>query len=149
MKLSLLFCYLLYFTLFASVILKYPASAFDKEKSYTTKGEGLPIIEPQPPLISSPEELSEFRDINKIEFLWRNVPTVAGYHIILAKDRTFKNIIHENSRVAGTSYTIENLDFGTYFFKVSSVSSNGAEGPFSDTLTFIIIPPPPTEIPRR
>lgn len=116
------------------------------EKLYIEKGNEPQRAKLQPPLILSPHETSEFRDIHKIKFIWREVPAAVGYHVILARDRRFKNIIHENANVANTSYTIENLDYGTYFFKISSISSNGTEGPFSDTLTFIIVPPPPVNV---
>lgn len=113
-----------------------------KQKLLTGESDKL-----QPPLILSPEGRSEFRDTTKITFIWREVPNVAAYHFILARDRTFKNIIHENAKVTGTSYTVENLDYGTYFLKIGSLSSDGTEEAFSDILTFVIVPPPPSKIP--
>ena len=98
----------------------------------------------QPPLIIAPEERAEFRGMSSIAFIWQKVGAAAGYHIILARDRRFKRIIHENTRVTGTFYTIDKLDFGTYFFKISSVAEDGDEGPFSATFTFIIVPQPPS-----
>ena len=100
----------------------------------------------QPPLIITPPERAEFRNINDIEFNWNKVPGAAKYHVILARDRTFKQIVYENTNVAETSVTIMYLDYGPHFFKISSIAQDGSEGPFSDTLTFIITPPPPVKI---
>jgi len=101
----------------------------------------------QPPVILSPVERSEFRDTFQIQCTWSEVPDAARYHVVLAKDRRFENIIHENTDVTDTSYTIGNLDYGSYFLKVSSIASDNAESPFSDILTFIIVPSPPVNIP--
>jgi hypothetical protein len=98
-------------------------------------------------VILSPRERSEFRDVNKITFLWRRVPHAARYHVILAKDRTFTSVVQEDQNVTIPSYTIEGLNYGTYFFKVRSRLSNNAEGPSSETLSFIIVPPQPSTEP--
>jgi len=126
-----------------------PASSEEvtqKENLNMEKGNKPQSAKLQPPLILSPGERSELRDISKIKFIWREVPVAARYHVILARDRSFKNIIIENSNVADTSHAVENLDYGTYFFKISSISSDGTEGPFSDILTFVIVPPPPVHV---
>jgi len=95
----------------------------------------------QKPLILSPPEIAEFRGESTIAFTWRDVPSAAKYHVVLSKDRRFRKTVYENAGIAGTSVTIDNLDYGTYFFKVSAVSGEGSDGPYSDTLTFIIAPP--------
>jgi len=100
----------------------------------------------QAPYIILPEEISEFRDIHDTEVKWSQVPRVANYHLILARDRAFKYIFYENTLVPGTSIQIRNLDYGTYYIKVCAVSKDGKEGPFSDTRPFIIVPPPPRNI---
>lgn len=103
----------------------------------------------QPPAITSPAELTEFRDIFDINFTWTGVPHAAGYHIILARDRTFKYIIFDNAKVTGTSLWIRKLDYGTYFLKISAISTDGYEGPFSDILSFVIVPHPLSETSGR
>ena len=95
------------------------------------------------PYIILPEEISEFRDIHDIEAKWTQVPRATVYHVILARDRTFKYIFYENNQVPYTSLQIGNLDYGTYYIKVCGVSKEGEEGPFSDVRPFIIVPPPP------
>jgi len=95
-------------------------------------------------VILSPRERSEFRNANKVTFLWRIVPQAVSYHVILAKDRAFTSVIQEDKNVTIPSYTIEGLNYGTYFFKVRSRLPNNAEGPSSETLSFIIVPPQPS-----
>jgi hypothetical protein len=103
----------------------------------------------QAPSIILPEEISEFRDIHDTEVRWSKVPRAAVYHVILARDRIFKDIFYENTQVPDTSLHIRNLDYGTYYIKVRAVSKEGKEGPFSDTRPFIIVPPTPRNFPVR
>lgn len=103
--------------------------------------------EPQPPEIFSPAEREEFRNITRMTFEWKKAANVAGYHLILAKDRKFKQIIHENAHITTSTYTIGDLETGTYFFKISSLGQDGFDGPFSETRTFLIVPPPPSGTP--
>jgi hypothetical protein len=103
----------------------------------------------QAPYIIFPEEISEFRDIHDTEVKWSQVPRAAVYHLILARDSTFKYIFYENTQVPDTSLKIRNLDYGTYYIKVRAISKDGKEGPFSDTRRFIIVPPTPRSFPVR
>jgi len=95
------------------------------------------------PVVISPKEISEFRGVSEIEFKWTDIAGASQYHVTLAKDRKFKHVVHDNPNVTGTSYRISDLDFGTYFFRVSPSAEDSSEGPFSNTLSFIIVPPPP------
>ena len=97
----------------------------------------------EPPIISSPEEIAEYRDIYDVRVIWSSVPRGSVYHVVLARDRTFHYSIYDNPNVANTTLTFWNLDYGTYFLKVSAISKDGAEGPFSETVSFIVVPPVP------
>lgn len=103
-----------------------------------------PQVNPEAPLVLSPHDISEFRGVNEVEFIWLKMPGTATYHIVLAKDRRFRHIVHENSNVTDTSYVIGNLDLGTYFFRVSP--AGGTQGNFSETLSLIVVPPPPVKV---
>jgi hypothetical protein len=96
-----------------------------------------------PPRILTPEEIAEYRDIYDIRATWTTVPRGAGYHVILSRDRTYKHIIYDNPNVTNTALMFWNLDYGTYFLKISAIAKDGAEGPFSDTVSFIVVPPVP------
>lgn len=119
----------------------------DDEKLFIEKGNELKQEETGPLVIFYPRERTEFRNVNEITFLWREIPRAARYHVILAKDRNFTDIIHENSNVTRNSYAIEGLNYGTYFFRVLSRLSDNTQGPSSDTLSFIIGPPKPSKLP--
>jgi hypothetical protein len=96
-----------------------------------------------PPVILSPEDIAEFRDIYEVRVAWSSVPRGSAYHVVLARDRMFHHIIYDNPNAANTALTIWNLDYGTYFLKVGAISKDGAEGPFSETVSFIVVPPVP------
>lgn len=125
------------------VVAAYPMPAPEMEKvNGITKGQL------QPPAIFSPSERSEIRGIFKMSFSWGDVPGAAGYHIVVSRDRRFEKIIYENSNVPDSACIVDNLGYGTYFYKISSVAPDGSEGPASDVRTFIIVPPPPPRGPE-
>ena len=95
-------------------------------------------------IVLAPRDRTEFRNVDKITFSWLSVPHAAEYHVMLAKDRDLKNIISEATLVRSTSYTIEGLDYGIYFYKIRSRLSDNSEGPSSETLSFVIAPPQPS-----
>jgi hypothetical protein len=101
------------------------------------------------PVILLPKDISEFRGVYTIAFKWLQVPHAAGYHFLLANDRTFKCIVHEETNIPGDSLVVHNLGSGTYYAKVSAFAKNGREGPFSEMVSFIISPPPPEITPVR
>ncbi len=101
----------------------------------------------QPPSVLSPADRAEIIGVFKVLFSWKEASGAEGYHFVLARDRRFKKIVYEDRRTPGTSCTVDNLDYGTYFFKISSVAADGSEGPFSEALTFVVVPPPPAKAP--
>lgn len=98
-----------------------------------------------PPMIVAPAEIAELRGVNQVTFRWSGVNGAADYHLVIARDRRFKNIV-ENTHISGNSYTLGNTNYGTYFVKISSVSAAHSEGPFSKRRSFIIVPPPPAGV---
>jgi hypothetical protein len=98
-----------------------------------------------PPRIIAPAEIAELRGVDHVTFTWQGVQGATGYHLVLARDRRFKHIVSENTHVSATSYTVGDLNYGTYFLRISSVSTGG-EGPFSQRLSFIVVPPPPAGV---
>jgi len=96
----------------------------------------------EPPLITAPKEITELRNIFDVDIMWHGVSQAAQYHVVLARDRRFKHIVFEDARVSGTSVRIRELDYGTYFLKINTLSKEGVEGPFSDVRSFIIVPHP-------
>ena len=89
------------------------------------------------PVVIAPREAAEIRNESSVKFEWSAVPGASQYNVQLSSDRRFRQIIYEDKAVNGVSCTIDRLDFGTYFFRVSA-----AAGEYSSTLTFIITPHP-------
>ena len=146
MKLLNKFFYMLCLLLCADMLTVPQLFAIDQNAIISSQGNGPSTAKEtgslQPPFIIAPEEISEIRDVFDIDPVWRSVQLAAGYHVIIARDRAFKNIIFDNAKITDTSLRIRNLDFGTHFLKISTVSRNGKEGPFSDMRSFMIVPHP-------
>lgn len=143
MKLSSLFIHLIGVTICLSVSMPLALHAEgqnpDHAKSDRAKKESAIVL--------SPMDISEFRGVNSVEFIWLRIPGAARYHIVLARDRRFKRIVHENAGVTDTSYIVGELDFGTYFFRVNAISPDGGPHTVSDTVSMIVVPPPPSRTP--
>ena len=99
-------------------------------------------VNPLPPFIQSPVDGANYRE-KILQFQWLKVEKAVGYHFQVAEDRKFNTIIEDRTDVRAISQQIENLDFKTYYFRVSSIASDGYQGIWSDILSFNIIPPPP------
>jgi len=61
----------------------------------------------------------------------------------IAEDRQFNHIVADLADINDSSVQTENLDFKTYYFRISSIAADGYQGIWSDILSFNIIPPPP------
>ncbi len=105
---------------------------------------GKPIVylrpPPEPPVLASPagDEIFPFRKVPpRVSFGWNGSGDVRRYHFVLARDSRFQEIIYED-RVDGNQFVHGNLKPGDYFWRVSSVNSNG-EGGFSRARHFQLI----------
>lgn len=66
-----------------------------------------------------------------VGFSWRRVPEAAKYHLQVAGDRFFTNVVYDNERVPGTSMRITNVAPGIYYWRVSSLDRRGQESLYS------------------
>lgn len=128
--------------LFASFVILFISTAHADDKDTNAQRFGT-NSQLRQSAITYPKEISELRGIHDITFSWQSVPGAAGYHFVLARDRAFKRIIREIAKADGNSLFITRLDYGIYYVKVSPVANDGTEGPFSDTVSFVITLPPP------
>ncbi len=100
-------------------------------------------VNPLPPFIQSPSDGADLREkIVRLE--WLKVTKAVKYHLQVAEDSEFQITVADVKDITGVSYETGNLDFKTYFFRISSIAADGYEGIWSDTLSFNIIPPPPS-----
>lgn len=112
--------------------------------------EGLPSepieirvrVNPLPPFISLPVNSAEYRE-KSLACNWLAVKDAVAYHMQIAGDHAFNQIVVERSAIARTTYETRELDYGNYYFRIRSVAEDGYEGAWSDTIPFAVVPPPP------
>lgn len=95
---------------------------------------------PSPPALIAPvnDNIFYFRDIPpKVSFTWKPGKGIKDYHLILSRDPQFQEVVYEG-RVDNGSFSHGNLKQGDYFWRVSSVNSDG-EGEFSQPRHFVLI----------
>ena len=100
-------------------------------------------VNPLPPYIQSPADGDDIRG-KSIRFEWLKVRQAVKYDLQVAQDSQFQNLVADTRDIIGVASKIGGLDFKTYFFRIRSVAVDGYEGIWSDTLSFNVIPPPPS-----
>lgn len=118
------------------------------------KNEGSVVPANQKPsqpikLLEPPRNLSP--TLNKIvldlplEFTWGVLDGAVSYKFMLSSDSKFSNIIADMSELKSNSYTVNNLDPGTYYWRVFAIDRHGLLGVGSETNKFFLnidtIPP--------
>jgi len=120
--------------------------------------EGLPSktvkinirINPAAPFVEIPAVGAEYKSGN-LKCKWLNVKDAKKYHIQIAEDAEFKKLVVQDDNIVNPEYVTGNLEYKQYYFRVSSIASDGYQGEWSDTFTFTLIPPPaspPVETPE-
>ena len=97
---------------------------------------------PLPPLIQTKGEAAEFMGRTG-RFTWLKVEDAVMYHIQVAQDSEFSLMKEERFDQKDESYETGVLDYGTYYFRISSIAADGYEAGWSETVPFRLIPPPP------
>ena len=89
-----------------------------------------------------------YRDLPpKVRFSWDNNGSATGYHLVLARDPYFRNIVTDE-QLKQNRFRHGNLKSGDYFWKVSSMADS-VEGLFSETGRFRVVEdqsPPPLQV---
>ena len=97
---------------------------------------------PLPPLIQLKGDDAEFIG-NTGRFTWLKVKDAVMYHIQVAEDSGFTRMKEEKKDFQGEAYTTPSLEYGTYYFRISSIAADGYEAGWSETLPFRLVVPPP------
>ena len=100
-------------------------------------------VNPLPPFIQSPPDGADLRE-NTVRLEWLKVAKAVKYHLQVAEDSKFEVLVADAKNITAVSYKSGSLDFKTYYFRVRSIAADDYEGLWSDTLSFNIIPPPPS-----
>lgn len=74
---------------------------------------------------------------------WLKVADTVRYHVQIAEDIGFQHLAIDRDDIQAQQFSAPELDFKSYFFRVSSIAEDGYEGVFSEAIPFAVIPPPP------
>jgi len=100
-------------------------------------------LNPLPPITQTPRNGAKTKGTSQ-EFQWLSVGDAAGYHVQVAGDREFGNVVLDKTDVSGTAFRTSALAYKAYYFRISSVAADGYQGAWSDPLGFTLTPLPPT-----
>ncbi|MBR7801717.1 FecR domain-containing protein [Undibacterium fentianense] len=110
--------------------------------------EGMPYVtafkhkaNPIPPFTLQPKKKVRSETL---EFLWTESSEAKSYHLQIAKDPSFQQIVTDQANLKQTSFYTSQLPFGDYFWRVATVTeTNGKpdQGPFSVPDAFTTLAP--------
>jgi hypothetical protein len=107
-------------------------------------GGGEPVTPsalPQPPQsldAPQPQEVIRSNEFDQL-FRWSPVASAASYHLVIAKDNQFFDVVDERQVGPEAAVRIPSLEPGTYFWRVSAIGADGFEGSFSDSRYFVFV----------
>lgn len=79
-----------------------------------------------------------------IRFQWTDAGSGYQYHVQLAADRDFTQVLADQSGLGATGFTHDFATTGTYFWRVATIAfkdGNPDQGPWSDAAQFQLLPP--------
>lgn len=97
-------------------------------------------LPPAPETLQAPQPQEVIRgDEFDQTFRWSPVSGAASYHLVIARDDRFFDIVEERQVGPEASVRIPNMEPGTYFWRVSTVGASGFEGSFSEGRYFVFV----------
>ncbi len=113
--------------------------------------EGLPLtppvirvrVNPLPPFIQEPTDGLQVKG-KSVSFQWLKVKDAVRYELQVSPDREFRDAPVTPVASDASSHDHAFGDFGSYYFRIRSLAKDGYEGGWSDTISFTLIPPPPS-----
>jgi len=89
-----------------------------------------------PPILIQPNNYSRNLTITGL-LRWENIKNSQSYHLQIATDSMFKNIVQDKDNYPGFSFTYQNFLYDTkYFWRVLVYTSNGINSEWSDVWEF-------------
>jgi len=132
-----------------------PASLEDKEywlrvSAISAKGlQGFSAVQPIrvdarpfPPIRQAPRP-SDSIYVGDIEFAWSRPEAAASFVVDIAKDEKFLSALQNYTDISDTTFSAEVSEPGNYFWRVTSVTSQGKVGPVGFVGRFTVKPVPP------
>ncbi|MEP1471609.1 MAG: FecR domain-containing protein [Halieaceae bacterium] len=104
----------------------------------------LQAANPQPPVAIAPAASSihskKFPDLS-----WSQAPGANLYHLQVARDAEFTDIVIDQSSLEGLQYSpAASAELGVWYWRVASIDLSGHRGPFGPVSQFIVTEEPPT-----
>ena len=94
-----------------------------------------------PAELISPEDRQVINDLSDYQFSWASVDVATQYHVEVAMDSEFKALVDEtfvqSTSAAIESMDLQNLEPGTYYWRVAAKDGQGYESAWSETRHFI------------
>jgi len=105
-------------------------SSSDHNWTHTNVITTNPVI-PSVPVLNYPPNKVPVLITNSTIFKWLKSDRAAKYYFQLATDSLFNNIIASDSTISDTAYSVSNLNFGYYFWRVRAKNLTGGISNFS------------------
>ena len=100
-------------------------------------------VNPEPPITQQPRNRAKLKGTS-VSFRWLAVGDAVSYHVQIARDGEFANVVLDKQGVRESTFAAEDLAYGAYFLRVASVASDGYQGAWSDPLAVTLSALPPT-----
>jgi hypothetical protein len=101
---------------------------------------------PEPPLPSSPAPRGVTRGA-QVGLAWAANPEAASYRLQVASDERFTRLVRDVPALAATTFDLDNIAPGDYFWRLASVRAGNDQGPWGSVRAFVMRPPPATPAP--
>ncbi len=95
---------------------------------------------PEPPISIEPKNKSRSEDVM---FSWAEVGNAQAYHLQVASDAEFKQLVVDQAALAAPQFNAGKLPLGTYYWRVATIveQTNGRDqGPYCDPHSFDLLP---------
>jgi hypothetical protein len=98
---------------------------------------------PEPPFLLEPKPDAGVTEERPV-FQWASQKNISNYHVQIARDKAFKQIVLEQRQLDDVKFTADkDILLGNYYWRVASVDEKNTDGPFSDAQAFKRIAQPP------
>lgn len=98
---------------------------------------------PEPPLPSAPAPRGVTRG-TRVALAWTANPEAASYRLQVASDERFVRLVRDVPALAATTFDLDDIAPGEYFWRLASVRAGDDQGPWGSVRSFVLRPPPPT-----
>jgi hypothetical protein len=100
---------------------------------------------PGAPTLLSPADQAEYAyaDLSRAitPLVWKDVPGVAGYHLVVDFSPSFRQPLVDSKGIKETTRSLTGLEVGKYYWRVAAIDRDGNEGDFSEFAGFTVTKP--------